>query len=126
MTGTGRVLHCYLPAAALFVALIVAWQLAVTVFRLREYLLPAPLSVVRAMMGDEIPWIRHLWITSIEIVGAFLVAGVVGVALGSRWRGRRSCREPWCRSWCSSTPFPRWQWPRSFSSSWATACCPTC
>src|SRR5262252_2881688 len=79
MTGTGRVLHCYLHAAALFVALIVAWHLAVTVFRLREYLLPAPLSVVRAMMGDEIPWIRHLWITSIEIVGAFLVAGVVGV-----------------------------------------------
>ena len=89
MTGTGRVLHCYLHAAALFVALIVAWQLAVTVFRLRESLLPAPLSVVRAMMGDEIPWIRHLWITSIEIVGAF-------------------------------------QWPRSFSSGWATACCPTC
>jgi ABC-type nitrate/sulfonate/bicarbonate transport system permease component len=29
------------PAAALFMALIVAWQLAVTVFRLREYLLPA-------------------------------------------------------------------------------------
>jgi len=82
MTGTERVLHRYLPAAALFVALIVAWQLAVTVFRLREYLLPAPLSVVRAMMGDEIPWIRHLWITSIEIVGAFLVAGVVGVTLG--------------------------------------------
>src|SRR5215475_1660676 len=82
MTGTERVLHRYLPAAALFVALIVAWQLAVTVFRLREYLLPAPLSVVRAMMGDEIPWLRHLWITSIEIVGAFMVAGVVGVALG--------------------------------------------
>ena len=82
MTGTGRVLHRYLPAATLFVALIVVWQLAVTVFRLREYLLPAPLSVVRAMMGGEIPWLRHLWITSIEIVGAFLVAGVVGVALG--------------------------------------------
>jgi len=82
MTGTGRALHRYLPAAALFVALIVAWQLAVTVLRLREYLLPPPLSVVRAMMGDEIPWLRHLGITSVEIVGAFALAGVVGVALG--------------------------------------------
>ncbi|HJV55301.1 MAG TPA: ABC transporter permease subunit, partial [Methylomirabilota bacterium] len=82
MTGTGRALHRYLPAAALFVALIVAWQLAVTVLRLREYLLPAPMSVVRAMMGDEIPWLRHLGITSVEIVGAFALAGVVGVALG--------------------------------------------
>jgi NitT/TauT family transport system permease protein len=82
MTSTGRALQRYLPAAALFVALIVAWQLAVSVFRLREYLLPAPLTVALAMMGGEIPWHRHLAITSIEIVGAFLVAGVAGVALG--------------------------------------------
>lgn len=82
MTGIGRVIRRYLPAAALFVALIVAWQLAVTVFQLREYLLPAPLRVVRAMMGDEIPWLRHLSITSVEIVGAFGLAGAVGVLLG--------------------------------------------
>jgi len=82
MTGIRRVIHRYLPAAALFVALLVAWQLAVTVFRLREYLLPSPLSVVRAMTGDEIPWFRHIAITSVEIVGAFLLAGTVGVALG--------------------------------------------
>jgi len=82
MTGTGRALSRYLPAAALFVALIVAWQLAVTVLRVREYLLPAPLTVARAMMGDEIPWLRHLGITSLEIVGAFALAGAAGVALG--------------------------------------------
>lgn len=57
MTGTGRALFRYLPAAALFVALLVAWQLAVTVLRVREYLLPAPLTVARAMLGDEIPWL---------------------------------------------------------------------
>lgn len=82
MTGIGRVIRRYLPAAALFVALIVAWQLAVTMLQLREYLLPAPLRVVRAMMGDEIPWLRHLSITSVEIVGAFGLAGAVGVFLG--------------------------------------------
>jgi NitT/TauT family transport system permease protein len=60
----------------------VAWQLAVTVLGLREYLLPAPLTVVRALLGDEIPWARHVAITSLEIVGAFLVAGVAGVLLG--------------------------------------------
>ena len=82
MTGTGRALSRYLPAAALFVALIVAWQLAVTVLRVREYLLPAPLTVARAMLGDEIPWLRHLGVTSLEIVGAFLLAGAAGVVLG--------------------------------------------
>jgi NitT/TauT family transport system permease protein len=64
------------------VALLVAWQLAVTVFGVREYLLPSPLVVLRALGGSEIPWIGHLWITTLEIVGAFVLAGAAGVALG--------------------------------------------
>ena len=55
MTGTGRALARYLPAAALFVALIVAWQLAVTVLRIREYLLPAPLTVCARADGRRDP-----------------------------------------------------------------------
>ena len=82
MTGTGRALGRYLPAAALFAALLAAWQLAVSGLGLREYLLPAPMRVVQAMWGDEIPWLRHLGVTALEIAGAFVVAGAVGVALG--------------------------------------------
>jgi len=70
------------PAIALFVALLGAWQLAVSVFAVREYLLPSPLAVLRALGGSEIPWAGHLWTTTLEIVGAFIVAGVAGVALG--------------------------------------------
>ncbi len=82
MTSRGRALSRYLPSVLLFVALVAAWQLAVTSFGLREYLLPAPLTVARAMVSDEIPWMRHLGITTLEIVGAFAVAGAAGVALG--------------------------------------------
>jgi NitT/TauT family transport system permease protein len=71
-----------LPAAVLFLVLLGAWQLAVTGLGLREYLLPSPLAVARALAGHEIPWAGHLWITSLEIVGAFALAGAVGVALG--------------------------------------------
>jgi NitT/TauT family transport system permease protein len=71
-----------LPAAALFGATLVGWQLAVTVFQVREYLLPSPLVVLRALGGAEVPWLGHLWITTVEIVGAFALAAVVGVALG--------------------------------------------
>lgn len=71
-----------LPAVVLFLALLAAWQAAVTMFGVREYILPGPLTVVRALAGDEIPWPAHLWVTTLEIVGAFAVAGVVGVALG--------------------------------------------
>ncbi len=71
-----------LPAAVLFAATLVAWQLAVTVFQVREYLLPSPLAVLRALGGAEVPWLGHVWITTVEIVGAFALAAVVGVALG--------------------------------------------
>lgn len=71
-----------LPAGALFVGLVALWQLAVSFGDIREYLLPSPLSVWRAMTGDEIPWSRHIWVTGVEIVGAFLLAGVAGVLLG--------------------------------------------
>jgi NitT/TauT family transport system permease protein len=72
----------YWPTAALFVALIAIWQLAVSTTGIREYLLPAPLSVWNAMWFGEIAWAQHLWTTTWEIVGAFVMAGVVGVALG--------------------------------------------
>ncbi len=71
------------PSVLLFAALLVAWQLAVSAFRVREYLLPGPLTVLRATFDFRIPWWTHIWITGVEIVGAFLVAGVVGVLLGA-------------------------------------------
>ena len=70
------------PAIVLFVALLGVWQLAVSVFDVREYILPSPLVVLRALGGSEIPWVGHIWITTLEIAGAFIVAGVFGVALG--------------------------------------------
>jgi len=71
-----------LPAIGLFLALVAAWQIAVSVFALREYILPAPLTVLKALSGTDIPWAAHVWITSLEIVGAFVLAGAVGVVLG--------------------------------------------
>jgi NitT/TauT family transport system permease protein len=72
----------YLPAIGMFVGFIVLWQLAVSVFGIREYLLPSPYAVWQAMVSDEIPWFSHAWITGVEILGAFVLAGVAGVVLG--------------------------------------------
>lgn len=79
---SSRWLARYLPAAAIFAALIVVWQLAVSFLGLREYLLPSPASVWHAFFSDEIPWARHVWVTGVEIIGAFVFAGVSGVVLG--------------------------------------------
>jgi NitT/TauT family transport system permease protein len=72
----------HLPSAALFLGVLALWQAAVSGLGLREYLLPAPLAVVRALGSGEIPWARHVWVTTLEIAGAFAVAGGVGIALG--------------------------------------------
>jgi NitT/TauT family transport system permease protein len=82
MKSTLKWLSHNLPAMGLFVALIALWQLAVTTLDIREYLLPSPLAVWRTLVGDEIPWGRHIWVTALEIVGAFVLAGIAGVVLG--------------------------------------------
>ena len=76
-------LRRHLPSLLLFASLLAAWQLAVSAFRIREYLLPGPWAVLRAAVDFRIPWGHHIWITSAEIVGAFLLAAAVGVLLGT-------------------------------------------
>ena len=70
------------PTVVLFALLLIAWQLAGPVFGIRAYLLPPPSAVVRAALDFSIPWYSHVAITTIEIIGGFAVAGVVGVLLG--------------------------------------------
>jgi NitT/TauT family transport system permease protein len=77
-----RALARHLPSLGLFAVLLLAWQLAGPVFGIREYLLPGPVSVARAMLSRTIPWPSHLTITTLEIVGGFAVAGAAGVVLG--------------------------------------------
>ena len=71
------------PAILMFVGLIATWQLAVSGLAVRDYLLPSPLAVLNAMAPGEIPWGRHIAITTAEIVGAFLIAALAGVLLGA-------------------------------------------
>ena len=82
MTKLGALTRQYWPTVALFIALIAVWQIAVSAGGIREYLLPAPLSVWTALWSGEVAWTQHLWTTTWEIIGAFMMAGIVGVALG--------------------------------------------
>lgn len=79
---TGRTLRRSAPSLALFGALLVLWQVVPPIFRIRAYLLPGPVAVVRAALDFSIPWHTHVWITTLEILGGFALAGAAGVALG--------------------------------------------
>src|SRR5207249_7431801 len=81
MMNTSVALQRLLPATLMFGSFVAVWQLAVTGLGVREYLLPSPLSVLQAMGPGEIPWTKHIWITAVEILGAFLIAAVAGVLL---------------------------------------------
>src|SRR5262245_8517426 len=83
MIKTSVALQRILPATLVFVAFLALWQIAVTTLSVREYLLPSPVSVLHAMGPGEIPWMKHIWITAVEIVGAFLIAALSGVLLGA-------------------------------------------
>jgi len=77
-----RALQRQLPSLLLFAALLVIWQALPPLFGIREYLLPGPVAVVCAALSFSIPWHTHLWVTTLEILGGFVLAGVAGVALG--------------------------------------------
>jgi NitT/TauT family transport system permease protein len=86
------------PAFAIFAGFILLWQLAVSFLGIREYLLPSPMMVLNAMFAGEIRWAGHIWITAMEIVGAFVLAGVAGVLLG--------VAIAWSSTWANAlTPF---------------------
>src|SRR4051812_30339268 len=73
----------YLPTVLIFAAVFVVWQLLVTVLGIKEYILPSPAAVWRALVHSDIAWGKHMMITTLEIVGGFVLAGVVGVLLGT-------------------------------------------
>src|SRR4030095_8910880 len=75
-------LRQYWPTVALFGFLLASWQVAVSVGGIRGYLLPSPPAVCNALGRAATAGAQHLWVPTLEIVGAFFLAGGVGVALG--------------------------------------------
>lgn len=89
MNLVARKILDWAPAVLLFAALFVLWQLSSTVFGIREYLLPSPHSVWLAMTSGEINWAAHIAVTATAIFGAFLIAALGGIVLGTiiAWSG---------------------------------------
>jgi NitT/TauT family transport system permease protein len=82
MKNIQPLLRQYWPTVLLFAVLIAIWDLVARYAGIREYLLPPPLAVWNALWNGEITWAQHLWFTTWEIIGAFLLAAIFGVFLG--------------------------------------------
>ena len=68
-------------AIIVFIALFVAWELAVRVTGIKEYLLPPPSRVYAEFIKRFDPVMASAWVTTREIVAGYLLAIVISVPL---------------------------------------------
>jgi len=74
----------WITAPALFVALIVVWQVYVVRFAVSAFILPPPGAVWAAFLDLLVTpsTVMHTWVTVEETLSGFAIAAVAGVALG--------------------------------------------
>ena len=67
------------PAALTVIAAIALWEVAVRLFRVPEYLVPAPSGALLALGAEWRYLLLHTWVTTQEILWGFALAVVVGI-----------------------------------------------
>ncbi|MSP23161.1 MAG: ABC transporter permease [Dehalococcoidia bacterium] len=78
-----RGIAAYGPAIALFVALLLGWELVVRVFDVATYFVPAPTQIVRSGLEVRATLPGHLRTTLIEAVTGLALSAVGAVALAA-------------------------------------------
>jgi NitT/TauT family transport system permease protein len=76
-----RKLYEALPVLLVFISSIVAWEIAIVAFGVKEFLVPAPSKVVLQLFNRNLSWPYHFWVTTWETVAGFLVAAVFGITV---------------------------------------------
>ena len=68
-----------LAAPALALVVLAAWQIAVPLFGLSEFVLPTPWQIGQRIVADFAMLIEHTWVTLLEVLTGFVLAIVIGV-----------------------------------------------
>jgi NitT/TauT family transport system permease protein len=68
---------------AVFLLLVLAWELAVRLFGIKEYLLPPPTKVWTEFVKRYDPVMASAWVTTQEILAGFALAVVVSIPLAA-------------------------------------------
>lgn len=71
----------YLPSVVVIAALLVAWQVAVEAFAVKEFILPSPLAALKAFGRPNYQWIANFLATLYAVLGAFVLSAVLGIVL---------------------------------------------
>lgn len=70
-----------LPAIGLAVAVLVVWELAVRLFNIPTFVIPAPSAIVVALMKFRAALAAASKATAVEVLVGFVLAAVVGIAV---------------------------------------------
>ncbi|MEO8717784.1 MAG: ABC transporter permease [Burkholderiales bacterium] len=75
------VIAYYVPSALVILGLLVAWQLAVDLGGIKEYILPSPAAAIRAYFLPNYQWTANFLATFYATLGAFALSAVLGIVL---------------------------------------------
>jgi NitT/TauT family transport system permease protein len=79
--GAAGALGYYLPSALVILGLMLAWERAVDLGGVKEYILPSPLAALKAYLRPNYQWTANFLATFYATLGAFALSAVLGVAL---------------------------------------------
>jgi NitT/TauT family transport system permease protein len=71
----------YLPSALVILGLLGAWQLAVDLLQVKEYILPSPWAALKTYAQPNYQWTINFLTTLYAVLGAFVLSAVLGIAL---------------------------------------------
>jgi len=72
----------YAPIVVTYALLLVAWELAGTVFHVPKYVLPAPSAIVASLAKHPDVLVGNGWVTLQEVLLGFVLGVVVSIPLG--------------------------------------------
>jgi NitT/TauT family transport system permease protein len=93
----GNRLADWLPAAVVFVVVVVAWELTLLALRVQSFLVPRPTVIVSSLVEDWPTLSRGIVYTATEAIGGLVVGvglGTVGGLATARWASARETLLP--------------------------------
>lgn len=79
--GLAGAIGYYVPSALVMLGLLLAWQLAVDLGGVKEYILPSPSAALKAYFRPNYQWTANFLATFYATIGAFTLSAVLGIAL---------------------------------------------
>lgn len=70
-----------LPALALLVAVLIAWEAAIWLFQVSHFVLPAPSAIAAALIEHRAALLAASLVTAHEVLVGFVLSAIVGVAV---------------------------------------------